>query len=410
MDIITIEPTMLKGEVFLPPKENDLQAAFFLVAGALGCDMICYGLSQPECKILDILKEVGAEVAFTENGGIRAYPTATMKGTVVDAREIPDLVPILAVLLGFCKGESRIINAGRLRMEESDCLASIAAELKRLGLSVTEGSDYLKIYGKQVLCGETVSARNDGRIAMALAVAACRCEGPVTLLGAQEAVKESFPDFFDIYRQLQNGPKTLLKFGEIISCGRKRKPMDVKSKKWISGVDEKALQRRDIILIGMPGCGKSSIGKKIAKMMHRPFLDLDEAIVRKAGKSIPEIFSEDGEAVFRAMETDCFRESIGAGSILATGGGIVTRRENLDIAHKGTVVFLDRPIEAIMNDVDTSRRPLLADGKEKLLALYQERYSLYKEWADLSVVNDGEMDEITRNLIKEVENYENNGC
>ncbi|MBO5364726.1 MAG: 3-phosphoshikimate 1-carboxyvinyltransferase [Clostridia bacterium] len=197
------------------------QAAFFLVAGAIGCKLRCDGLDenslQGDKKILEILEQTGANVIKHPDGSIGVTPTEAMHGIEIDAREIPDLVPVLAVLCGFLKGESRIVNAGRLRMKESDRLAAISSELSRLGLDIEEGVDYLKIQGTQILCGETVSSWNDHRIAMALAVAACRCEGAVTITGAKEAVKKSFPDFFEVYQGLQQGPKTLMKFGQEIT-------------------------------------------------------------------------------------------------------------------------------------------------------------------------------------------------
>ncbi len=197
------------------------QAAFFLAAGALGCDVRCRGLRpdslQGDKKILDILTQIGAKLKMFSDGSVQAYPTANMHGVVIDAREIPDLVPILAVLCAFCKGESRIINAGRLRMKESDRLAAVSSELSRLGLTVEEGTDSLTIFGQQTLYGETVSAWNDHRIAMALAIAACRCEGVVSITGAAEAVTKSYPDFFQVYQRLQTGPESLLEFDRTIT-------------------------------------------------------------------------------------------------------------------------------------------------------------------------------------------------
>lgn len=187
------------------------QAAFFLVAGALGCDIKCKGLRadslQGDKKIIEIIKETGAKIINHPDGSIQAVRTDVMKGLVIDASEIPDLVPILAVLCGFCRGESRIINAGRLRIKESDRLAAIKSELSYVGLDITEGVDYLKIKGTNALFGKTVSAWNDHRIAMAMAIAACRCEGDVSITGAKTAVCKSYPDFFEVYKGLQNGPK-----------------------------------------------------------------------------------------------------------------------------------------------------------------------------------------------------------
>ena len=183
------------------------QAAFFLTAGAIGCDIECLGLPehslQGDREIIDIVKRAGGKIEKTADG-IKAKHTANMHGITVDARNIPDLIPTVAVMLSFCKGESNIINAGRLRMKESDRLSAICDELSRLGINIQEGGDYIKINGGQTASCQTVSARNDHRIAMALAIATCRCEGDeVIILGAQTAVKKSYPDFFDVYETLR---------------------------------------------------------------------------------------------------------------------------------------------------------------------------------------------------------------
>lgn len=182
------------------------QAAFFLVAGALGCDVTCLGLNenslQGDKKIINIIKRIGGIIEKDDFGGICARRTANMHGITIDAEEIPDLVPILAVLLCFCEGESKIINAGRLRLKESDRLAAITSELSKVGADITEGPDHLIIHGKQALCGSDVSSWNDHRIAMAMAIAACRCEGELCIYDAIKSVKKSYPNFFEDYKAL----------------------------------------------------------------------------------------------------------------------------------------------------------------------------------------------------------------
>lgn len=182
------------------------QAAFFLTAGAIGCDITCTGLKenslQGDKRIIEVIESTGATVKRVGSNGFKAISSASMHGITVDADEIPDLVPIMAVLLAFCKGESRIINAKRLRMKESDRLAAICSELNALGADITEKEDSLIINGTQVLRGNTVSSHNDHRIAMAAAIAACRCEGEVVIGDAQKSVKKSYPDFFKDYNKL----------------------------------------------------------------------------------------------------------------------------------------------------------------------------------------------------------------
>ncbi len=181
-------------------------AAFWLVAGAIGCDITCSGIDekslQGDKKIIDIIRQTGATIEYVSKNSIKAQPTANMHGITVDVDEIPDLVPILAVLFCFCKGTSRIENAGRLRIKESDRLAAITAELSKMGAVITEGEDFLEIEGKQILHGGELSSWNDHRIAMAGAIAACRCEGAVSIDDAKKAVTKSYPDFFEDYKAL----------------------------------------------------------------------------------------------------------------------------------------------------------------------------------------------------------------
>lgn len=182
------------------------QAAFFLTAGAIGCDIKCLGLNknslQGDSEIINIIERLGGKITRERGGAVSAKHTACLKAATIDVSEIPDLVPILAVLLCFCEGTSLIVNAARLRMKESDRLRAISSELSRMGANIKEGSDFLEITGTGVLHGETVSAWNDHRIAMALAIAACRCEGEVIITGAKNAVKKSYPNFFDDYAAL----------------------------------------------------------------------------------------------------------------------------------------------------------------------------------------------------------------
>lgn len=120
----------------------------------------------------------------------------------IDVSGCPDLVPPLAVMAAVRKGTVSLVNAARLRMKESDRLTTVAQTLNALGADVKEGPDFLKIKGRDALTGGvTVDCCNDHRIAMMAAIAATRCQQPVTLLGA-ECVKKSYPDFWEVYQTL----------------------------------------------------------------------------------------------------------------------------------------------------------------------------------------------------------------
>ena len=142
-----------------------------------------------------------------------------------------------------------------------------------------------------------------------------------------------------------------------------------------------AKETENIILIGMPGCGKTTLGRLLAERLGRRFADCDEEIEKAAGMSVPEIFCAEGEEGFRARETEAAaklcRES---GMVIATGGGVVTRSRNLPLlSQNGRVVFLDAPPDAL----PTNGRPL--SQKKTPAALYAERLPLYRAAADLTV-------------------------
>ena len=142
---------------------------------------------------------------------------------------------------------------------------------------------------------------------------------------------------------------------------------------------------KNVVLIGMPGCGKSTIGKRIAALTGRPFVDLDAQIVAYAGKTIPEIFAEDGEDEFRRIETHVARQyAKESGLIIACGGGIVTRPENKDILRKNsTMVFIARTLDSLA----TKGRPLSQTTSPE--ALWEKRAPMYKSWSDLKILNTG---------------------
>ena len=147
---------------------------------------------------------------------------------------------------------------------------------------------------------------------------------------------------------------------------------------------------KPILLIGMMGCGKSTVGRLLAERMGLPLIDLDEEIERAAGASIPEIFAAEGDAGFRVHETAALGRALdGGAAVIATGGGIVTQAENIRMMReKGFVVWLCRPLEDMIADVRQDTRPNLAgDKEERMRTLYAQRVHLYEAAAHLSFDN-----------------------
>ena len=146
-----------------------------------------------------------------------------------------------------------------------------------------------------------------------------------------------------------------------------------------------SLQMQNIILIGMPGCGKSTIAALLAEKLGRRAVDADGRIVELAGKPIPRIFAEDSEEEFRRWETLALDElGKGSGAVIATGGGCVTRDRNYPLLHQnGVILWLKRPLELLPTD----GRPL--SQTSKLEDMYRTREPLYKAFADHYIDNSG---------------------
>lgn len=157
------------------------------------------------------------------------------------------------------------------------------------------------------------------------------------------------------------------------------------------------LQGVNLYLIGMMGAGKTTVGKLLAKQLGYGFLDTDDVITQVAKKAINEIFITDGEVAFRQLESDVLGKVCAYTKlVVATGGGVVLRRENWSYLHHGLIVWLDVPVELLDQRLaEDTTRPLLqdADPQGKLRSLLEERTPLYAQ-ADLRItVSEGETPE-----------------
>lgn len=143
-------------------------------------------------------------------------------------------------------------------------------------------------------------------------------------------------------------------------------------------------QTLNLVLIGMPGCGKTTIGQALAEKMNRPLVDTDRLIEEKAGKTIPQIFAQDGEDYFRSLETQVLREACAMqGCVITTGGGAVLKEENrLAMCQNGRVCLIQRHLELLARD----GRPL-SQGDHAIENLWNQRKFLYELAADYVIEN-----------------------
>ena len=179
-------------------------AAFWLCAGAVGLPVTVKGINinslQADKKITDILRSAGAYV-HTDKNSVCVSPCAVLNTFEINAEQIPDIIPVIAVTALFANGKSLIYNAARLRIKESDRIAAISSVIASLGGKIRTGQDFIEITGNTPLKGSEVSGFNDHRIIMSAAIAAQYCSDNVTINDC-EAINKSYPSFFEDYNNL----------------------------------------------------------------------------------------------------------------------------------------------------------------------------------------------------------------
>ncbi len=160
--------------------------------------------------------------------------------------------------------------------------------------------------------------------------------------------------------------------------------------------------KENIVLTGMPSCGKSTLGKMVAEMLSMDFVDTDTLIEQKAGKPIPQIFENEGEKAFRDLESAVIKEVASLQhTVIATGGGVVLRKENVEyLRQNGKIIFIDRPLKYL---ITTDDRPL-SNNADALKKRFIERYDIYKETADIHFVPIKDKECNARKIVKELEN------
>lgn len=158
-------------------------------------------------------------------------------------------------------------------------------------------------------------------------------------------------------------------------------------------------ERCNIVLIGMPSAGKTTIGKMLEDRMQKEFIDLDDIIIEKAGKSIPEIFEESGEAGFRAIETEAAIEvSKLNNKIIATGGGTIKHKVNMDyLRQNGITIFIDRDVDKLISS--DPNRPL-SKSSDALAKMHAERLPLYQKYAAYVAVNNSDIESTVTEIVE----------
>ena len=282
----------------------------------------------------------------------------------------------------------------------------------------------LKAHGANVIVVSRSGENNYGNLHLHRDAAVIVNATPVGMYpnpGVSPVDLSSFPNLEGVLDMIYNPARTKLlmdakDLGLIAENGLRMLVSQAKeSAEWFTGgpirdsIVEEILnhlerQMGNIILIGMPGSGKTTVGKALAAVTGKQFADADALIVELAGKSIPEIFAQDGEERFRDLETQAL-EILGkrSGTVIATGGGCITKQRNYRLLHQnGKIFWLQRDLDILPTD----GRPLSQAGK--LSQMYEIRKPLYESFADCVIDNNGSLDAAVEKICKEA-GYENLG-
>jgi 3-phosphoshikimate 1-carboxyvinyltransferase len=351
-------------------------AAYFFAVAAIGKSSITVANLNPvsaqgDKHFLDILSDMGCIVTYGKNQ-VKVSRKKDLTGVTVDMGDYPDIVQPLAIVAAFAKGKTKIINIAHLRYKETDRIDNTAAELRKMGIKVDVTSDTMSITSGKPK-GASIETYNDHRMAMSFAIAALFADGETIINGA-ESVAKSYPGFFT----------DLAKIGAQIE----------------------AINKTSIVLIGMRGSGKTTVGRLLAQKLGKRFIEMDEMIVQRMGLSIPEIVQKYGWGKFREVEKELTLETAKLDNVVnATGGGVVTNEENIRaLKQKGKLVWLKVGLDTLLQRIgDDPSRPSLTGKpvREDMAAVLAERTPLYQRAADFTIDTDSKSsEEIVESIIK----------
>ena len=323
---------------------------------------------QADLKFFKILDQMGNKVVSGVNQ-ITIYGKG-IKAVDVDMQDCPDQVQTLAVLAAFAKGKTQISGVQSLRMKETDRIFALTEELKKMAVKVESSQDTLTIYGGNPNPA-TIDTYDDHRMAMSFAIAGVKISGMA--INNPDVVNKTFPEFWNMLKAI--GIK-----------------LDLKD------------DRRNIVLIGMRGSGKTTIAKILSKRLNKKCLEMDSLIINKIGLSIADIVEKHGWDYFRAKESEITKEiSQDHDKIISTGGGIIERAKNIDALKKnGFFIFLRAKAETLIKRATGSKyRPSLTkkqNSVDEIKEILNKREKLYMSVADLII----DIDNLNANQIADI--------
>jgi 3-phosphoshikimate 1-carboxyvinyltransferase len=372
--------TCIKGDF---SSASYVMAAAALTPGEVEIQGLDFKDAQGDKRLITILQEMGAKIEISQKN-IKIKSNKRLKGIRIDANDIPDLLPTLAVIATQATGKTEIYNVLQARIKETDRIHAITTGLSQMGARIEENPDGIVVYQSH-LKGSYLQGFGDHRTVMALTVAGIIASG-TTLITDAIAVNKTYPEFI----------KTMQSIGAEIT------------------LEKKSLNDL-IILIGFKHVGKTTIGKQLAKALNKDFIDLDEAVENLYKKyffeplSCRQIMQSHGELYYRQLESEALQRALKSPScVISLGGGTALSQSNQNLLKSHCLLHVIAPRGIVFERIMIEGRPSFFDQNEdpytSFSRLWDERLKLYNKLTPFTINNS----ETIEQAINEALNYLHN--
>ncbi|HBI21446.1 MAG TPA: hypothetical protein DDY37_02480 [Legionella sp.] len=355
-----------------------LIAASVLLTGEVELQGLDYEDSQGDKRLISILQAMGADIMI-EPETIRIKGNQALTGIRIDANDIPDPLPTLAVIATQAKGKTEIYNVQQARIKETDRIHSMTEGLRLMGATIDEHPDGMTIYQSHLL-GAVIEGYNDHRTVMALAVAGMVAHG-TTVVSDEEAIHKTYPTFVE----------TMQAIGANVTV-------------------DHSTPNHHIILFGFKHVGKTRIGQALAKSLNMHFIDVDAELEKLHEKthlkflSCRQIMQSYGESYYRDLESLALHLALQSAScVIALGGGTLSSQPNQTLIKPHRLLHVIAPRGIVFERIMVQGRPAFFDEKEdpyeSFTRLWDERETIYKKLTPHTLNNNGTIEQAVSDAI-----------
>lgn len=355
-----------------------LMAAAVLLPGTVTLQGLDQDNTQGDKRLISILQQMGADIEVTPDQ-IRINGHQPLTGITIDANDIPDLVPTLAIVATQAAGKTEICNVKQARIKETDRIHSMTEGLKQMGATIIEHPDGMTVYQSH-LHGNEVKGYEDHRTVMALTVAGMIAQGSTTITNG-EAINKTYPQFIEDLQQL--GADIIL---------------------------DHSAAHQHIVLIGFKHVGKTLIGRQLAASLNKVFIDLDREIEKlyetntHHASTCREIMQSHGETYYRTLETQALQQVLQLPAcVISLGGGASLSPVNQAMIKSQLLLHVIAPRGIVFERIMVEGRPAFFDPNEdpyeSFTRLWNERHHIYQQLTTRTVNNNHTVEQAVKEAL-----------